>query len=169
MIEEVWKSITGLPGYEISNLGRVKSLKGKIEMIRKPNLNRDGYYYIHFTHKGKNVTKKIHRLVCEYFCEGKTDERNHVDHIDTDKLNNVYTNLRWCTHHENILFAWETGIYKNKGNEHPLSRLNSENVKEIKKLLSDGVSCREISERYNVTNWCIHDIKQERTWKDIKP
>ena len=166
-MEEIWKPIKGYEGYEISSLGRVKSLKMKNEIIKKPHLNRDGYLYISFSNRGKSCTLKVHRLVCEHFCEGKTEERNHVDHIDGNKLNNVYTNLRWCTHHENILFAWETGAYNGIGENHAGSKLKENQVIEIKKMLKQKITCKNIAKQFGVTNWCIHDIKQGRIWKHV--
>ena len=47
----------------------------------------------------------VHRLVAEYFCEGRTDERNQVNHIDGNKANNNYTNLEWVTNQENMNHA----------------------------------------------------------------
>lgn len=47
----------------------------------------------------------IHRLVAEYFCEGKTYARNQVNHIDGNKKNNNYTNLEWVTNQENMNHA----------------------------------------------------------------
>lgn len=47
----------------------------------------------------------LHRLVAEYFVEGKTEERNQVNHIDGNKKNNDYTNLEWVTNQENMHHA----------------------------------------------------------------
>lgn len=167
-MEEIWKPIKGYEGYEISSLGRVKSFKFKQELIRKPHLNKDGYLYVCFSNENKPTTLKIHRLVCEHFCNGKTEKRNIVDHIDDNKLNNIYTNLRWCSFQENIDFAWAIGIYNNIGQNHGMAKLNDESVKAIKILLnSNSITCKEIANRFKVTNWCIHDIKSNRTWKHI--
>lgn len=59
----------------------------------------------------------LHRLVAEYFCEGKTEERNQVNHIDGNKKNNNYTNLEWVTNQENTIHAEHLGIGR-RGKKH---------------------------------------------------
>ena len=49
---------------------------------------------------GKQKNTKIHRLVALYFVENP-ENKPYVDHIDNNKLNNVFTNLRWCSKLEN--------------------------------------------------------------------
>lgn len=167
-MEEIWKPIIGLDKYEISNLGRVKTLKGKEPLIKKDTLNRDGYLYQCFIHNGKHYSKKVYRLVCEHFCDGKTDERNHVDHIDGNKLNNHADNLRWCSHAENIAFAWANGTYQNKGSKHGMSLLKEHQVIEIKKRLLKGEPASKIHGDYGVKIDAVYGIKQGRTWSHIK-
>lgn len=45
----------------------------------------------------------VHRIVAKAFCKGWSEEKNEVDHIDQNKINNDYRNLRWVTHAENML------------------------------------------------------------------
>lgn len=164
--EEIWKDIIGYEGhYQISNKGRIYSLKSK--KYRKPNLNRDGYFYISLCLRGFQRTYKIHRLVCSAFI-GFEKDKNHVDHIDGNKKNNFSNNLRWCTHFENIKFAHELGIYKQKGAEHPLSILKDEDVIAIKKRLNSGEKAASIHNDYGVKINAVYDIKQGRTWTHIK-
>lgn len=105
LLEEIWKPIKDFEGlYEISNLGRVKSLKdnhGKDrEHILKPCKDRDGYLYVNLRKNSKKKNFKIHRLVAFAFVEGYF-EGAEVDHIDTNRENNIWTNLRFVTHKEN--------------------------------------------------------------------
>lgn len=112
---ETWKDII-IEGYDvryqISNFGRVKSIARYSdqghwlnERIMKQYDNKKGYKYIdlYVNYSKPNCPKKriyIHRLVAEYFVDNPYD-LPEVDHIDTNRSNNVYTNLRWCTHLEN--------------------------------------------------------------------
>jgi len=96
---------------------------GKIASFRKDGTHKflalhptdRGYLKIKLSKDGQYITKKIHRLVIEAFKEVDID-RLHIDHKDGDKLNNHYTNLRWCTNKENSDFryklkygeSWET-------------------------------------------------------------
>ena len=104
---EEWKDIPGYEGkYQVSNLGNVKSLNynrtGK-EKILKPGKNTDNYLFVDLCKNGKEKKYLVHRIVAEAFIP-KIEEKTHVDHIDGNRQNNVYTNLRWCTPKENSNF-----------------------------------------------------------------
>lgn len=103
MIEE-WKDIEGYEGlYQISSLGRVKSLNYKHtgkEKILEPIKNRYGYLQVNLWKNGKGKTNRVNRLVAESFIpnpEGKPE----VDHINKIKTDNMVSNLRWVTSIEN--------------------------------------------------------------------
>lgn len=105
-----------IEGYEISNIGRVKSLERKIEYettnqtgkrflykriepekILKPKSDRGGYLYVQLPiEKGKYKSAKIHRLVAEVFLPNDENLRN-INHKDENKTNNCVENLEWCT------------------------------------------------------------------------
>lgn len=93
---EIYKKIFGK--YEVSNLGNVRnSNTGK---ILKPIEDKYGYLCVCLHERGKNYYKKIHRMVAQAFVENKED-KHCIDHIDGNRKNNVYTNLRWVTPKEN--------------------------------------------------------------------
>ena len=93
----------------VSNLGRIKGLKDNHgnyrEKILKPGKgkNKDNYLNVVLCKDGKQKTCKVHRLVAEAFIP-KIEGKTHVDHIDGNRQNNVYTNLRYCTPKENSNF-----------------------------------------------------------------
>ena len=68
-------------------------------MIMKIGLRSD-YPSINLRKDGKKKHLQIHRLVAFAFCDNPS-EYNIVDHVDRNKLNNMFNNLRWCTHSEN--------------------------------------------------------------------
>lgn len=110
---EIWKDIRGFEGsYQISSLGRVKSLKWGKERIMKLNKNRCGYPMICLTHKYQKISKLIHKLVAEAFIPNP-DNKSEIDHIDTDKTNNRVENLRWCTRSENLNNPLTVEKYRN--------------------------------------------------------
>ncbi|TXK36797.1 hypothetical protein FVR03_16780 [Pontibacter qinzhouensis] len=98
--QELWLDVLGYEGqYQVSNLGRVKSLKHNKERILSPGLD-GGYLKVVFSTKSKMIGFRIHRLVAEAFIPNP-ENLTFVDHIDGDRKNNKEDNLRWVTKSEN--------------------------------------------------------------------
>lgn len=108
IIKEIWKSITDYEGlYEVSNLGRVKSLgnnKSRKEKILKPAKDRKGYLYVILCRNGKVKNFKVHRLVAEAFLPNP-EGFPEVNHKDEDKTNNQVENLEFCDCKYNINYG----------------------------------------------------------------
>jgi len=96
-MKEQWKQLKQNPNYFISNLGNIK---GKYGLIRQ-NINHQGYYYCNICTNSVVSKVKIHRLVAIYFVVNPYDKET-VNHIDENKLNNDYLNLEWLTRRENV-------------------------------------------------------------------
>ena len=120
-MKEEWKDVEGFEGlYQVSNLGRVKSLfyrnqwgTFKREHILKQNRGRGDYLLVPIYKDGKRYSKCVHRLVAEAFCE-KRDGCDVVNHIDYNRTNNRSTNLEWCTTIENVRHSLIHKYGKNK-------------------------------------------------------
>ena len=98
-IKEEWKTIEEYPNYQISSMGRVKSLNYKRtgeERIMKPYITKKGYLRIKFLEK----KYLVHRLVAQAFLPN-IENKPQIDHIDGNKQNNCVSNLRWVTNKEN--------------------------------------------------------------------
>ena len=117
---ENWKDIKGYEGfYQVSNLGRVKSLarvsynpNGTVnshikEKILVQNLDRGGYPNVGLCKNGKSKTMKVHRLVAMAFIENP-ENKSQINHKDEVKINNVVENLEWCSAQENINYGTRT-------------------------------------------------------------
>jgi hypothetical protein len=126
-MKEVWKDIVGFEGfYQVSNLGRVKSLEKKVpygyglrtipERILKNNINQCGYCYVVLYKDTCKRKHKVHRLVAEAFIENPNNKKC-VNHKDGNKQNNCVDNLEWVTHSENMQHASDSGLWEswNKG------------------------------------------------------
>lgn len=118
---EVWKDIPGYAGmYQVSNLGRVKSLERDTKRSRPqhikerilkqtPNKTSGNYLQVYLADAGKYKAFLVHRLVAQAFIPN-TDNKPVVNHKDGNKQNNCLENLEWCTHKENVLHAFVTGL-----------------------------------------------------------
>lgn len=106
--EEIWKTIPEFPNYQVSNMGRVKSLgndKKRNEKILKPGKNKSGYLKVNLCKEGKMKTMKIHRLVGQAFVQNDSLFNTEINHIDEDKTNNCAWNLQWCEHSYNMNYG----------------------------------------------------------------
>lgn len=103
-VNEEWKPIDGYEGlYEISNLGRVKSLKYNKEKILKPGKAR-GYLRVCLCRNGKSKMLSVHRLVAEAFIPNPK-RLPEINHKDEDKTNNVVGNLEFCSRRYNANYG----------------------------------------------------------------
>ena len=110
-MKEVWKSIEGYEGYyEVSNLGRVRSLKrkGYKNGTLKQGSSHTQYWVVVLCKDGKRITKLVHRLVAKAFIPNP-DNKPQVNHIDSNRKNNRVDNLEWVTPKENSQHAYDSG------------------------------------------------------------
>ena len=104
-MNEEWRDIKGYEGfYQVSNLGRVRSLncrghKGCIGILT-PRLDGKGYEMVALYKEGKARNTKVHRLVAQAFIPNPNNYPQ-VNHKDENKTNNDVKNLEWCTNEYN--------------------------------------------------------------------
>lgn len=111
---EVWLPVKGWETlYEVSNLGRVRSLT-RNKTIKKQHLIPTGYWAVALSVKHKTFSRRVHRLVAEAFIPNP-ENKPQVNHIDGDRKNNNAANLEWVTQRENSLHATYT-LGKNPSN-----------------------------------------------------
>lgn len=140
MKNEVWKDIAGYEGlYQVSNLGRVKSLprirktygkrtyKTKEKVMIAP-LSINGYHRICLTKDGKQKHYFVHRLVAIAFM-GEQDHYEVVNHINGNKLDNRVENLEFCTQSHNVKEAYRLGLGKGTGRKIEQYTKNMERIK----------------------------------------
>lgn len=100
MQQEIWKEVPGYDGrYLVSSHGKVysKYLNREVSLNDRGN----GYLFVVLSRKGKKKNVFVHKLVAELFV-GNPNNLKEVDHIDGNKTNNHYSNLRFVTHRENM-------------------------------------------------------------------
>ena len=104
MEKEIWKEVKGYEGiYQVSNLGRVKSLRFGKERILKPGLDSGGYYRVGLRFNNKTKTKKVHQLVAMAFLNHIPDGTQKIitDHLNNIKSDNRVENLQLISQREN--------------------------------------------------------------------
>ena len=102
---ETWKAIAGYEGlYEVSDQGRVKSLKFGKEKILKPHKNTVGYLGVDLRKDGHGKYLLVHRLVAEAFIPNPNNLKT-VNHKDEVKTNNVASNLEWMSLKDNLNYG----------------------------------------------------------------
>lgn len=150
-MQEIWKDILEYEGlYQISNLGRVKSLprKGvfKQEKILKLERTKKGYLRINLSKN--NVSKKylVHKLVANSFISNPYNFPQ-VNHKDGNKQNNFVDNLEFVTQEQNMQHAFNKGlIQRKKGKEN---------------LKSKKVNQYDLNGKFIKLWYCIRDIERE--------
>ena len=128
-MQEIWKDVVGYEGlYQVSNLGRVKSLdraikysNGKIckykEEIRALTKDGRGYLRVLVSKNRKHRNLRVHRLVAQAFIPNPRN-LSQVNHKDEDKTNNCVDNLEWCSCQYNVDYSLSKKVcqYDTNGN-----------------------------------------------------
>lgn len=135
-MREEWRPVDGYEGlYEVSNMGRVKSLKYNKERILKVGKNDKGYLQVHLSKDGKAKGYTVHRLVATAFCENPMGY-TEVNHINEDKADCRAENLEWCSRSYNNTYngrakkAGKKSAEKLRGRKH-----SEEHIKKIAEKL----------------------------------
>ena len=177
-MKEIWKDIKDFEGlYQVSNLGRVKSLGkswdlqngksfSKPEKIMIGGFNTFGYRHVTLMKNNKQYCKKIHRLVAEAFLDNPNNypQVNHKNGIKTD---NYVSNLEWCNQSHNMQHALSIGLKTMRTCENASRAiLTNAQVLEIRQL-KDKLTGIEIAKIYGVSKHTIYNIFTNRTWYDL--
>lgn len=167
---EKWEDINGFEGhYQISNHGRVRSLKRQRPKILKDRVNAFGYHHVSLLKDRKATEKLVHRLVAEHFLD--TTPKETVNHKDGNKINNHVSNLEWATREEQMIHA-----YKNKlkppvrGHTNGNSVLTEEEVIEIRSIYvsrSKEFGMRALARKYNVSDSTIDKLVRNKSYKEL--
>lgn len=163
--KEIWKDIKDYEGlYQVSNLGRIKSLGRYMknhskkqwieEKILTPQLNQGGYMVVGLCKNGKRKVHRIHRIIAEAFIPN-SENKPYINHINGIKTDNTITNLEWCTNSENVQHGWDTGLHvvtdklRQVGYKH--SKLYFNPKKQRKKVIQYDLNNNFIKEWNSIT------------------
>lgn len=151
---EEWRTVVGNDGYEVSNLGRVRS----IPRIKSTMYDERGFLEVNLTYEaGHKRRVNVHHLVLEAFHGPSPNGVRTHRRLDGDKENNRADNLEW----RNTTAAAPIG----KGSENHRAKL-TEHVSAIRDefdLL--GTPKKALARKYGVTPAAIRALLAGRTWK----
>lgn len=178
-IMEIWLHVKGYEGkYEVSNFGRVKSLKrtrvgkgGGIYGVKEKILKcgRKGSYDQAAIHDGNGKRKYalVHRLVAEAFLPNP-EIKPCINHKNGIKTDNRIENLEWATYSENSIHAIKNGLFvPEKGSERFCAKLNEKIVLGIKLRIKNGHKLKDIAKEHKLNPVTISNIKTGTTWKHV--
>jgi hypothetical protein len=165
MTGERWRTIPSAPAFAISDLGRVKRVRGStpeakaaIGKPKKPTLSAEGYCIVGLWSDGRTVTFQVHRLVCDAFHGPAPSRRHQAAHGNGDKTDNRATNLRWATPRENASDKERHGTVV-RGEAHPFSKLTDAAVLEIRG--APNGQCGRLAAKYGVLRTHVSRLRSK--------
>ena len=180
-MEEIWKDIPGYEGlYQVSNFGKVRSLKRTIKYNGKGKgsgtriyesielkqcLNTVGYYQVSLSVNNCRKRYMVHRLVASAFCNHPIG-KDYVNHMDGNYLNNKSENLEWVSNRENVRHAIVKGLHRIYGEESHRAKFSNEQVEIIRRIKNRGVSTNDLCILLGVHKSCINRIYNGTTYNE---
>lgn len=175
----VFDDVENPPRYDVSNYGRLRSFQSSVS-ARQDTLSANGtiikgsviqgYRSLNIRSDGKTLNRYVHKLVAEHFIVRQRPDQTFVIHLDHDKQNNHYQNLKWVTKEEMIEHNRNNPSLRNR----PITRqtsnykLTESKVKIIKKLLrNDKNRLKMIAKQFGITHTQLNRIRSGENWKHV--
>lgn len=165
---EIWKDIPGdFPGYQVSNMGRVRTKTRKVEhsivksktvegQMLTPYKSSNGRYQVSLWHKGKRKPQNVHKLVMLAFV-GECPQGMEIRHLNSVADDNRLCNLAYGTRSENSIDAVKLG-------RHGRQKLKPTDVTLIRERICSGEDIVCIAKEYGVCTRTIRDIKNKHSF-----
>jgi|GEM_PF-982900 len=176
--DEEWRSVPGWNHYEVSDLGRVRSIdhyarcksgatrlcRGRVLKIYRARCGSTVDLSEYDVRRGTTVS----RLVVAAFMGRDLEDRSWVAlHENGEAHDNHLSNLRASTQ-KDVVAHMGLRDATLKGEAHPRAKLDRFRVREIIDLLAMGRGCTGISREYGVSRRTIRDIAAGRAWRDVE-
>lgn len=175
-MEEIWKDVKGYEGvYQVSDLGRVKSLETKVQdkngrvrtlkerILKHVKTKENGQEVVSLYLSGKKERVLVQKLVAEAFLGKPLKSKNKIRHINGDAADNRASNLIYGSKSDCGIDLYRQGKLSSSGKLYP------NQVLEIRHLLKNtGMSQRDIASKYNVSATTIRNIGNGKifSWLD---
>lgn len=185
-MKEIWKPVSEYEGfYEVSNMGRVRSVLRKVNAgngklrtadprIIKPTDNGNGYLIVGLSKNGKRVNYYVHRLVASHFV-GNIEHGMVINHLDYDKTNNKADNLEIVSQLDNIRYSVpnmcrpKNCAYSNTGEKYICKRKTRSGTRfrVVIRQLGVDFSCKTLEEAIVKRRDAINDAEYFKQCKEM--
>lgn len=168
--------------YAISNFGRLMSFDDSMENGRLIKPGRvEGYttfrYKIYLNKKIKYFSKMMHNLVATYFLEKVSVDQLHVIHLDRNKSNNHYKNLKWATRAEHIIYKKESPLVIEAmkklvefNKQRDGAKMTESKVRLLKMKLADPnrrTRLKILAKQFGISEMQLYRIKSGANWSHV--
>lgn len=165
MIMEIWKPVVGFENeYEVSNHGRIKTLKWRKPFkIMRLRISKRGYYYVNLSRNDRKKSYNVHQLVAMAFI-GVPPVKHEVCHIDGNRLNSNLANLRYGTRHDNVMDSIRHGTFAGGRIRDKPWKYTPLTQEKVIAIFHSNERPSILARRYNIHHTHISKIKQGKNW-----
>ena len=175
---ETWKPVLGNDAYEVSDLGRVRSINPNRKTFLnglKLGVGGGGYIRVRLAPNPRKHMS-VHRMVWEAF-NGSIPVGLTINHLNGTKADNRLSNLEVCSRSENIQHAMRTGLFDPKvkhisgphilfGEDNPSAKLTAEIARKIRELKTDGMRGAKIARHLGLKERTVYHVLARDYWAD---
>lgn len=171
--QEKWRQVPGYEGiYEISSMGRVKSLACGAANVKilKSGISKFGYISSWLSKNKEVKAFRNHRLVASAFLPNP-NKYPAVNHINGIRSDNHVLNLEWCTHSYNSLDA-ANRMQQQHNKRAGSCKLTANKVlliREMNAFCKKSFTCRWLAKCYRVHSTTVEYIVNGKTWRHLIP
>lgn len=161
------------PSYEVSNFGRLRSFQNDPHGKILKGSTIQGYKSLNIRlPQKKSFNRYVHKLVADFFTLRPSEEHKFVIHLDFDKKNNHFENLKWVTKEEMVDHNRVNPNVTNRPRPvHSKNyKLNESKVRIIKKMLQSNNNTRlkMIAKQFGITHSQLNRIRSGENWGHVK-
>lgn len=173
-MKEKWASIPGLPNYEASTSGQIRSMKSGRGVINEPGHimsgcpDQKGYLLVNCRVGHKSRTQRVHRLIARTFI-GEIPDGFQINHMNGVKDDNRLTNLEIVSPGQNLKHRHDVLKIKInwRGSNHGKAKLNEPSVMEIRRRYAKGELQKTLAKEFGVSTPTIAFVVNRKTWTHI--
>ena len=157
---EEWRPAPGFDGYEVSDRGRLRSLRRSNARLVNPTHHENGMLRVQLSRDGVRVHQVLARLICEAF-NGAPPPGMNCCHEDGDYTNNRPGNLRWDTQAGNMADKRRHGTHQ-AGSKHPNASIDEDMARRVKASVGRA---KEVAALLGVSVHVVNDIRSGKAWR----